>query len=425
MPSGKQPTANDQAPSTGIEAETHSSCPVKNTKQSFARVVFIVFIAFIITGYVCGKARSKDYSNPKKAQSILVEYLVRHSAIKVPDWQLDSSPGKQVGAIYLNGGVIEFSCGFTSYLRDLNSGAAVSPVAYEARERTFYERMDRSGQMYPKRKVQLINPRSARRTQEAFESLLMAPSPRADLPAAEQEELETPRKGATVTEVMGALLGGAELYTAISAVSGVTQYWREMGKVSRWKRIRTAAQLIGAGVSGFSIGFYAGYEDSPNCGSPELSDQMKQPELWQSVGFNLSRRYDVRLNRDAVGRLITRIDTLDGQAVSLRGVWLAINSVINSGGDKSLSADSFIISRSVRDILESNTEIDDPLLALPFSGIIANIVAAVVSEQYRESRFFRGLVSRSRESQLWRKTDFDSWEPAEPVFDFPFQEPFR
>jgi hypothetical protein len=153
----------------------------------------------------------------------------------------------------------------------------------------------------------------------------------AELPAVEPpNQAGTSREGASLPEVIGVMLGGAEAYSLKYASGQVSSYFRDVEGVSKGKRIARGLQLVGAGVSGFAIGFYLGYSDDPNCGDEKLAEQLKETSLWRNVGLDLQQFYTWRFQRDPALTRINKIETLGTRRLTLRDAWVGVNSAIES-----------------------------------------------------------------------------------------------
>jgi hypothetical protein len=232
----------------------------------------------------------------------------------------------------------------------------------------------------------------------------------ADLPAKEGGKTATPHHGASINEVIGVMLGGAELYTAKYAVSEVRAYWSELGSASRLKRFGRFVQILGSGISGFALGFYLGYEDAPNCTTMEFSQQLKQAALWRAVGASLIGCYRLRFSRGPDTSIISQIYTRGDNRLSLRDLWMIANSVLHSPNVTVVSKD-FIISNSVRDKLASNTASKDPLKLLPLWADVANLAVSYLSKSYNKSALNLQLTGALLETKLWVKNNTRSWKP--------------
>jgi hypothetical protein len=230
-------------------------------------------------------------------------------------------------------------------------------------------------------------------------------------------------------EVIGVMLGGAEAYSLKYSGAQVSSYFREIEGASRGKRILRGLQLVGAGVSGFAVGFYLGYHNDPNCGDEKVGGQLTKTSLWQKVGPELQRFYTWRFQRDPTSGAITQIATLGARKVTLRDVWLGLNSAIESK-NLGLKETDFIVSKKVRDDMASNTRARDPLEYLPFCFPIVDLLADKFSRSYRSSNFERQLMRMQVEQLLWVKRDKEDWLPTddptveitieEAYFDTPF-----
>jgi hypothetical protein len=95
----------------------------------------------------------------------------------------------------------------------------------------------------------------------------------ADLPAIEPEgPVGTPRQGASLNEVIGVMLGSAEIYSLKNATTQVQSYWKKMKGEIRGKRFMRG---------GFALGFYLGYDDDPDCGG--FGQQLNESDLYAAA----------------------------------------------------------------------------------------------------------------------------------------------
>lgn len=383
---------------------------IPQESKSFRRVLLIVFVASLSIGYLSGKARSPDYSHPGEAADSIARYVTKYAWIDMPDWEVDRMPDGRIRSLRLTGGVLSFYCGYKGYVRDMDTGTEPSNDEWQRREivrshvspadaaRAFAEFDD--AEAHGRFGVLSAD---ARRT---FDLLNEARS--SGLPALDPRGALLPRQGASLNEVAGVMLGGVELYTMKYAASEVTTYWKEIRSTSKLKRVGKALQLIGAMVSGFAIGFYLGYEDAPDCGSSEFSDQLKEKELWKRVGANLIAVYSIGFRRDQTSGAILDLQTIGRRPVSLRELWLTVNSVRR---DFRLQVESqdFSISNHVRDSLLSTTRDRDPVEYLPFWISAADFVTSILSKEYRDSRLYFQLRRAILEELMWVKNEDQTW----------------
>jgi hypothetical protein len=103
------------------------------------------------------------------------------------------------------------------------------------------------------------------------------------------------------------------------------EYWLSRKSRSFGKRIRDSIQLAFAFFSGFSLGYYWGYDDDPNCDTDTFHRLLKEEGFWRKVGANLKRFYEFDLTVDAKGTITDATSPLR-DALNLRDVYLPIRA---------------------------------------------------------------------------------------------------
>lgn len=389
--------------------QSHGASGTDSHRRVF-RVFLLVFVTLMLSGYLMGRARSPNYNEADGARDLIEAYVTSHSSIEYPEWKPTQAASSHAVDLELQGGVIQFSCGFKIYRRDLRTGEEVSNADYDFRQKQFEPK--------PLPKKAHSDDNSNHDFLEEVDmpmgeqNDLYLKSHFADLPAREPEERFTPREGANLNEVIGIMIGGAEAFSLKHSASEVRAAWGEMKGVSRVRRLGKAVQLVGAGVSGYAFGFYLGYRNSPNCASPEFSNQLDQNLLWKSAGTDLMAANSIRFERSSANSPITTILTRSGNTVSLRDSWVIINSVLNTK-PPGLDRRSFVISDSVRDTLKANTALQDPLEYLPMWFDIASLMTGSFFKKYQDSKLYWRLMRAATESALWDKYNKNSWIPTE------------
>src|SRR5580692_5217323 len=132
----KQPPAGSggtgKVPQTAIAPDEENTEARPKRPVSFAKVLFGVFVAGTLAGYLSGKIASPSYDNPAKAMGLIRDYADRSASIELPQWQTDRSTSGVVTGLRLEGGVVQLTCGFSHIRHDLN-GNAVTDAEYANR----------------------------------------------------------------------------------------------------------------------------------------------------------------------------------------------------------------------------------------------------------------------------------------------------
>jgi hypothetical protein len=416
----KQPpdgSRDGEVPPTAIASDEENTEARPKRPVTFAKVLFGVFVAATLAGYLSGKIASPSYDNPAKAMKPILEYADRSSSIQLPQWQIDRSANGAVTGLRLQGGVVQLTCGFHRILHHLN-GNPVSDEEYRKKVADYVAAREKkqTSKRVTKSSQNIDDPiEQAQRSTE----MLFGPSfsdleaTFCELPAVEPpNQAGTPREGASLPEVIGVMRGGAEAYSLKYASGQVSSYFREVEGISRGKRIVRGLQLVGAGLSGFAIGFYLGYSDDPNCGNQKLAEQLNQTSLWKNVGLDLQQFYTWRFQRDPALAKINKIETLGARRLTLRDAWVGVHSAIESK-NLGLHRTDFVVSKQVKDDLTSNTSAREPLEYLPLWLNFANLLGDRLSKRFNDSNFERQMMRMRIEQFLWVKQGKDDWLPTE------------
>ena len=410
--------SNDKKESPPADTPNEDSAETGHKRPpTFGKVLLGVLITATLAGYLSGKIASPSYDDPNKAMGLIRDYAEQSSSVTLPQWQIERSANGVVTGVHLQRGVVRLTCGFNDILHDLN-GNPVTEEEY-AKQRADYVAA------LGIRHTSVANTKSTNDTPDivaqaqAESEILNRPNvdllyaALTDLPAIEPlNRAGTPREGAGLPEVIGVMLGGAEAYSLKYAGGQVSAYFKEIEGASRGKRIVRGLQLVGAGISGFAIGFYLGYHNDPNCGDEKLGGQLNETSLWRMVGPNLQQFYTWRFQRDPSSSTIGKIQTLGARKLTLRDLWLGLNSAIEMKS-LGLHRTDFIVSKKVRDDLASNTSARDPVEYLPFWFPIVNLLVDKFSKSYRDSNFERQLMRMQVEQFLWVKRGKDDWLPTD------------
>ena len=291
---------------------------------------------------------------------LIRDYAEQSSSVTLPQWQIERSANGVVTGVHLQRGVVRLTCGFNDILHDLN-GNPLSEEEFAKNKADYVAALGIGHTSVANTKSNNDTPDILARAQAESEilnrpnvDLLYAAL--TDLPAIEPlNGAETPREGAGLPEVIGVMLGGAETYSLKYAGGQISAYFQEIEGASRGKRIVRGLQLVGAGISGFAIGFYLGYHNDPNCGDEKLAGQLNETSLWKVVGLDLQRFYAWRFQRDPSSSTIGKIETLGARRLTLRDVWLGLNSAIESK-TPGLNRADFIVSNFERQLMHMQVE---------------------------------------------------------------------
>ncbi len=398
----KAPPVAGEAAEIPATDNTHHAERPGTRPATIGKVVSAVFIVSLLAGYLAGTAASPDYEHPTRAPEAISTYITRSSYVWFPQWSVKRSPNGRLNEFRLQGGVIRFHCGFTRFSHDLRTGAAIDEGEVEKREEAYVRPVFRElkRDAHP---LMILDPAT---------TILSLESHRADMTTLDPENhFWTPRRGTSLHEVVGVMLGGAELYSAKYAAREVSSYWKEMEGVSHSTRIARTLKLVAAGVSGFALGFYLGYSDNFDCDDKLVVGQLNQSALWQAVGSNLSQFYSWQFRRDS-SQAIGGIDTVGGRRLTLREAWIGFHSVRRSLEFDS-QPDDFIISEQLKADLTANTKSRDPSEYLPFWLSIAEWIADEYSSRYADSRLALELHRAVMEHLLWKKERENRWIPRD------------
>jgi hypothetical protein len=273
----------------------------------------IVFITAVGLGYLFGKHNSPDYDNPRKAEGLILRWTFDRVSLSDTTWKINgnmSSPGKV--RLHLINATLHFNCG-AILEHDLSTGKSLpaknEEVVYCSAPLTALEAYERGGPFsqgpYPISGVpELI---------------------RDALPDILRRSYHVPRHKTSFEDVLLILVGAKEIYNLRGGAMATREYWLSRKSRSLWKRIKDSIQLAAAFFSGFSLGYYWGYDDDPNCDADTFHRLFKEEEFWQRLGVNLRRFYDFELTVDGKGT-ITDVTSPLRDALNLRDVYLPIRA---------------------------------------------------------------------------------------------------
>jgi hypothetical protein len=411
--STKTSTSEKESATTGTPNEESTGAGNKRPPV-FAKVLLGVFVAATLAGYLSGKIASPSYEDPNKAMGLIRDYAKRSSSVMLPQWQIERSAKGVITGVHLQGGVVQLTCGFSNILHDL-TGNAVTDEEYAKEKADYVAALGIRHARAANTKSNKDTPDIVAQAQE--EARILGPdldllyAAVTELPAIEPlNRAGTPHEGAGFPEVIGVMLGSAEAYSLKYAGGQVSSYFREIEGTSRGERVLRGLQLVGAGISGFAIGFYLGYHDDPNC--EKLGKQLNETSLWKVVTPDLQQFYTWRFQRDPSSSTISKIETLGARRVTLRDVWLGLSSAIERKS-LGLNRTDFMVSKKVRDDMASNTRARDPVEYLPFWFPVVNLLSDKFSNSYGASNFEHHLMRMQVEQFLWVKNDKGDWLPTD------------
>ena len=99
---------------------------------------------------------------------------------------------------------------------------------------------------------------------------------------------------------LGFMIGGTSAYAVTGTVNKFSALWQV---ASREDRIRMAVYSSAAAVSGFLLGFYAGYSDQPQCTAEPFQEAVRDPLFWQPIFASLVQEQTWTFDYSGVGTL--------------------------------------------------------------------------------------------------------------------------
>ena len=351
--------------------------PDKVAPTKFLSVFFMVFTASLLAGVLAGKAASPRYNDPEKAMGSIEDYVFRGAGVLRSEWQRKPDAGATpISELSLSGGVVEFHCGFKTVHRDLITGKAVTDEDLQSR---------------PSNGAYAYMPGYGHRTLDHSRAYLP--------PIRPSDPNGVAVEGASPQEVVGVIMGAGELYSLTAARKQAAQYWKNMGSQSFGHKVGQGIKMFAAGLSGFALGFYFAYDDSP-CRDRAFQDQLDQQSLWIAVGELFRRTHSWHFQRDSTSRAISAIKS--EFPVTLSSFYYSVKAAQLEGS----------ITTEERDRLRKNSESADPLqfFSAPV-GLAVGAVEAWGPAAIRNSARFQALLRAKEESSLWQRQDNGTYKP--------------
>jgi hypothetical protein len=145
------------------------------------------------------------------------------------------------------------------------------------------------------------------------------------LPDILHRSYHVPRHKTSFEDVLLILVGAKEVYNLRGGAMATREYWLTRKSRSLGKRIKDSAELAFVFFSGFSLGYYWGYNDDPNCDTDTFDRLFKEPSFWQKVGAEIKNYYDFEFTIENQGT-ITDVMSPYHDALNLRDVYLPLRA---------------------------------------------------------------------------------------------------
>jgi hypothetical protein len=273
----------------------------KRKKQSFAAVVAFVFISSVGLGFGAGVAQSPDYSNPRKAREAILSWILERVHVSDTKWELNGALHSQgVAVLSLVGSRVRFQCGGILY-----------PSGLPGRQQETRDTPPLSCGPPPKTTLELLE--SDSRSVD-------------ELPALMRDQwlsIDVPRKRLSFQETLEILVG--ESAGVATSSLAARQYWLARKTRSWTRKTRDVAVLVTSVVTGFSLGYYWGYRNDPNCGEAVLRAQLESATLWTELQARLRNLYRFRFTVDQSG-VMQKVESPGWAELNLRDVYLPLRA---------------------------------------------------------------------------------------------------
>jgi hypothetical protein len=128
------------------------------------------------------------------------------------------------------------------------------------------------------------------------------------------------RKGLTFQETAEVLVG--ETTGVAKSTLAAREYW--LARNARHWTLKVRDVIVGAAsvMSGFSLGYYWGYENDPTGAQDVVEEQLNSPLLWEEIGRRLRDIYVYRIQIDHSG--VIQDVSSGGRDLNLRDLYITL-----------------------------------------------------------------------------------------------------
>jgi len=355
-------------------------------------ILFGLFLTSCSVGFAVGRASSPDYSDPSKAYDSIQEWTFVRVTLKDTKWRAvgDFTPGETT-SLQLTDATIQFNCGSKTYQRNLVTGVSTDGLILagyipqcESRAGPSMSREDRIAENIARSDNNMF-------WEKRRPDLTLMPSTTTDLPPLDRqtarEAVKTPRKGLSFEDALLVAVGANGVASVRGSVETAHEYWILRRTSSIGSRVADGAKMAAAILSGYALGYYLGYENSPNCTSKDFESQLQEPKFWVDLGVRLKAFYLLQF-RSAQDHTIYDAVSPRHATLNLRDVYLPLRAA------KLIDCSSASL-RFSNDLISRLDKTDDDNFA-------AATIRLFRPEQYDEEYFGE---------RWWVKEEDGKWQP--------------